>query len=279
MAPRIDPSTRPGTHRPTRFALLSGVFVFCALAVWCRPAAAQAADEAPAEALDMSVIDHVPDLPRSAILRFIGNDLEDWHYTRTRESEEGRLTDRHDPDLPGEAHWQLVSVDGRAPTEDEVRDYEKDRADHSDREQRASRAEMMQVLAPGSVRLLDVSDGVHRYAYRLRSPDGRRERVYQALEGELEVVDDAGGPWVREVRLWNTDVLRPILGVRIDAADLRFEFALRDGWVLPVAVDARWEGEFLMLKDLGTDLRFTLSDFRRVDTPGPAADPESLTLP
>lgn len=263
----------------TRSGMRAAVLLVPVPVLWLLPAPAQPDDAVLSEVLDPSVIDHVPDLPRSAILRFVANDLEDWHYTRTRESEEGSLTDRHDPDLPGEAHWQLVSVDGRAPTEDEVRDYEKDRADHSDREQRASRAEMLQVLAPGSVELLDASGEVHRYAYRLRSPDGKRERVYAALEGELEVVDAAGGPWVREVRLWNTDILRPILGVRIDTADLRFEFAVQDGWVLPVAVEASWDGEFLMLKELGTDLRFTLSDFRRVDTPVADDEGEDLTLP
>lgn len=267
------------TGLTNRSGMRSALLLVPVTALWPGPAPGQPDDAPPAEVLDPSVIDHVPDLPRSAILRFVTNDLEDWHYTRTRESEEGSLTDRHDPDLPGEAHWQLVSVDGRAPTEDEIRDYEKDRADHSDREQRASRAEMLQVLAPGSIEPRGAAGGVYRYAYRLRSPDGKRERIYAALEGELEVVDGASGPWVREVRLWNTDILRPILGVRIDTAELRFEFAVQDGWVLPVVVEANWDGELLMLKDLSTDLRFTLSDFRRVDTPVADDEGEGLTLP
>ncbi len=216
----------------------------------------------------------VPELPRAAIERYARTDLEQWHYLRTRENEEGVVVDRHDPTLPGEAHWQLVSIDGREPTEEERRDYDRERADHSKTDERARSDDVMRMVLPGSVRALDEIDGAQRYRYALRSPDGKKERVFRALQGEFLVEQGQWEPWVREVRIWNTGTLRPWLGVRIDEADLLFKFQVQEGWVLPARVEATWTGELLALKDIGETLRVTLTDFRQVTTqPELAANP------
>jgi hypothetical protein len=208
-----------------------------------------------------------PLLFRDALLFSTATDLEQWHYLRTRHGEERVIVDRHDPTLPGEAHWQLVSIDGREPTEDERREYEKDRADHSDADERANNEDWVKVIAPDSVHLLETEGDARRFGYRMQSPDGRREKLFAGLAGDLLVVDDADPAWIREVRLWNTEILRPALGVRIDAVKLVFRFTRQDDWVVPTELQAQWEGEFLMLKDIGDELRFTLADFRHQDTP------------
>jgi hypothetical protein len=112
----------------------------------------------------------------------------------------------------------------------------------------------------------------------MQSPDGRREKLFAGLEGDLLVVDDARPGWIREVRLWNTETLRPALGVRIDSVKLTFRFTRQDEWVVPTELQARWEGEFLMLKDIGDEIRFTLADFRHRDTP-PEPVMEALPSP
>jgi hypothetical protein len=217
-----------------------------------------------------------PTLFRDALLYSTATDLEQWHYLRTRHGEERVIVDRHDPTQPGEAHWQLVSIDGREPTEDERRDYDKDRADHSDADERANNEDWVKVIVPDSVRLLATEGDARRFGYRMQSPDGRREELFAGLEGDLVVVDDADPAWIREVRLWNTETLRPALGVRIDAVKLIFRFTRQGGWVVPTELQARWEGEFLMLKDIGDELRFTLADFRHRDTP---AEPVMEAIP
>lgn len=229
---------------------------------------AGAAHTAEDEPIDMAAaLAHAPPMPRAAILRYASTDLEQWHYLRTRVSEDGVMIDRHDPTLPGEEHWQLVSIDGREPTDRERRKYERDRADHSDSEERARGEELAQVLAPGSFVFLGEESGDRRYRYALRSPDGKREAVWAGLEGDLLVAPDPEAPWVREARVWNRDTLRPGFGVRIDEARLTFTFRLQEGWVLPDTVEARWAGEFLGLRSLGDTLSFRLEDFRHIGTP------------
>ncbi len=230
------------------------------LAVLClaaSPVQAQSADAADA-------LRHVPELPRDAILRYTRTDLEEWRYLRTWVSEDGVVVDRHDPTRPGEAHWQLVSIDGREPTDRERRDYDRDRADHSDEEERAPSSALARMLEPGSVQPLEAGGAEQRYRYALRSPDGKRERVFRALSGELWVTQETDAPYVREVRLWNHDSFRPMLGVRIDEADVRFEFVVLDGWVLPRTVEARWSGRFLALKAFEKSMSVELTEFERV---------------
>ena len=246
------------------------------------PASAQAGDElatTPREAFIAAARDALSDTPvlfREALLHSTATDLEQWHYLRTRHGEEGVIVDRHDPTLPGEAHWQLVSIDGREPTEEERRDYNKDRADHSDADERANNENWVKVIVPESVELLGNEGDAQRYGYRMQSPDGRREKLFAGIEGDLLVVDDANPAWIREVRLWNRETLRPALGVRIDEVNLVFRFRRQDNWVVPTELQARWAGEFLMLKDISDEVSFTLADFRHRDTP---AEPVMEALP
>lgn len=202
---------------------------------------------------------------RDALRRYAESDLESWHYRRTRISEDGTLEDRHDPSLPGSEHWQLVRIDGRDPTEDEREDYEDDRADHSKPNEKATAAYVSSAIAPGSIRQINDDTGAERYAFALRSPDGKRESTFRKLVGDMVLVDAEDGPWVQTVRVWNAETLRPVIGVRIDEVLLSFSFELLDGVVLPTAVQAEWQGEFLMVKDLDSRIEVTLTDFRRED--------------
>ncbi len=254
------------THWCSGLVILAGLFI---------ATGAQAAQDGELRAAMAEELAHAPELPRNAILRYAETDLEQWHYVRTRISEDGVIVDRHDPTLPGAEHWQLVSIDGREPTERERRDYNKDRADHSDREERARGEELVRVLRPGSITYLGDEGDAQRYGYALRSPDGKREREFAALEGELLIDPDPEAPWVREVRVWNSETLRPYLGVRIDEAELSFTFDRQGDWVLPRSVEARWAGEFLMLRDLGSEIIYTLEDFRHIDQ-APPRTPEAL---
>ncbi|MEM1411975.1 MAG: hypothetical protein AAGH19_06395 [Pseudomonadota bacterium] len=242
------------------------VLLLALLAATAFAAAGASEAESDAEAQRAAMLAHVPELPRAAILRFVETDLARWHYVRTRTSDDGVTIDRHDPTLPREERWQLVSIDGREPTEKELRRYRRDREDAAERDEQERDDELVKVLQPGSIQFLGEENGFQRFSYALQSPDGKREKVYAALEGELLIdPDDGGRPWVREVRVWNRETLRPFIGVRIDDAHMSFTFELKDDWVLPVAVDVRWAGEILALRDVGNAMSYRLEDFRHAD--------------
>lgn len=208
---------------------------------------------------------NAPGQVREAILRYANTDLEEWHYVRTRVTEEGTIVDRHDPTLPGPEHWQLISINGQAPTSDELEEFEDDRADHSDDEEKARTDYVIDVIAPDSIVFKAQLEGAEQYAYELRSPDGKRKNTFQRLTGDMLIQPGDDGAWVRSVRVWNTETLRPVIGVRIDEIMTVFNFELHDGYMLPVAIKAEWRGEFLMLKDISRTVEVSLTDYRRAD--------------
>ena len=77
------------------------------------------------------------------------HDEADWAFTITKVEDGKRTVARHDPELPEDERWVLVSVDGEPPTEEELEEFregqEKRRAaedaeDSEDGEVRAMRA-------------------------------------------------------------------------------------------------------------------------------------------
>ncbi|NRB70812.1 MAG: hypothetical protein HRU51_02730 [Xanthomonadales bacterium] len=216
-------------------------------------------------------------LPRNAILRNAQTDLEQWVYTRSR-LDEGRLdVDEHDPRRPGPEHWRLLSIDGETPNAAELKEYAEWRADHSEAsDDQAGPMDILELLVPGSVRLLGSEGDVHEYGYAMRSPDGKRKKVYAALAGAFTVVPGADTPFVSLLRIWNREPVRPRFGLRINAASLDLAFTEQAGYVLPQRVEVAFEGSFLLVKTLDERFEFTLDNFQRIEPPA-RPDPVSAT--
>jgi len=53
---------------------------------------------------------------------------ENWAYTETQIDSEHVWAGRFGPRRPSRERWQLLTVDHRVPTEDEVEEYRKDKA-------------------------------------------------------------------------------------------------------------------------------------------------------
>ena len=89
----------------------------------------------------------------------------------------------------------------------------------------------------------------------------------QRLRGELRIGDGQGerdpGRVTRKRAKGPLGLRRQLGlrgGVRIDEAVLNFTFDIQGDWVLPKTVEARWAGELLMLKDIGSTLSFRLDE-------------------
>jgi hypothetical protein len=204
----------------------------------------------------------MPDLANSAVERYASTDLEAWYYTRTWVSGDEVVIDRHDPSLPGAEHWQLVSIDGHAPTPAEIEDYESERDSHEDgSDDRFNNADVMKMLAPGTVQLMESDDGSRVYGFQMQSPNGKRKRLYESMQGAIRVVEDERGPLVEMVRVWNVGPIYPALGVRISQASVDFSFATHNGHVLPSGVDVRFQGRAFLVKKLDREFRVRLTDF------------------
>lgn len=212
------------------------------------------------------LLEQTDPLPRKAILRNAQLDLEQWVYTRSRLDEGRLIIDEHDPRRPGPEHWRLLSLDGEPPTAAELEEYAEWRADHSeDSDDQTGPEDILELLLPGSVELLAREGDVLEYGYAMRSPDGKRKKLYAALAGAFTVVPGADSPFVSLLRIWNREPVRPRFGLRINAASLELAFTEQAGYVLPQRVEVAFEGSFLLVKTLNERFEFTLDNFQRID--------------
>ncbi len=208
---------------------------------------------------------HVPERALTAIMRYANTNLEEWHYTREWAYDGEVRIDHHDPSRPGAEHWQLVSIDGRAPTAAEIKEYNEDRDSHEEEsEERFDNEDVLRMLAPGTVKLIGQDGNRLRYGYRMQSPNGKKKRLYRPMLGDLTVVQEGEDSWVEQVRVWNDEPVRPVIGVRISDVAMDFQFTRQGEAVLPAGVDVTFAGKFLLLKNIDRQIQVRLTDFARV---------------
>lgn len=201
---------------------------------------------------------------QDAFQRLAATRMEAWTYTRTLKSDGRTLVDRHDPALPGEEHWQLVSVDGLPPSEEDWREYRDKRANHADdkREGRYSIDDLAAMLKPGSLQLLATQGATRVFSFALQSPDGRREKLFAGLQGEMSLRTDSGQPFIEQLRIWSGQPVSPALGVKVSEFRFAMRFADHGPFVVPVELDLELEGRAFWFKDLGNQYQAAFSDHR-----------------
>ena len=133
-------------------------------------------------------------------------------FERTAHVEGGGKTqvriDRYDPAQP--QPWTLISIDGRAPTADERREYAKTSATTP----APSYARVLPLLAVATK-----VDATHYHVARL--PDGfvRPGALAKHLVADLTVDTSGARPFVRENRVYATEPFRLYLIAKIDKFD------------------------------------------------------------
>jgi hypothetical protein len=99
------------------------------------------------------------ELAQRALERMSEIELNQWSYQRTLVSEDGTRIDHHDPRRAEPEHWQIVSIDGRSPTAEEIEEYNEGRetGDRKEAESKGSR-DIVEMLDPGSLELQSSDD-------------------------------------------------------------------------------------------------------------------------
>ncbi len=159
---------------------------------------------------------------------------QSWAYTETRVNSEGTWVGRFDPRRASDERWQLLSVDGRKPTEEELEDYLEDKNhDHSDDGEKRVDA----MIEPDSVRLID--DAADHWLFGF-VPD--EEEIMGSVDATIRVNKLSGH--LEYIDLRNHETIRPAIGVRISKLITRLSFgpAAEDGPVVPLAAQVEVKG-------------------------------------
>ncbi len=196
-------------------------------------------------------------LARQAI-ETIDWDFEDrWTFTETR-LDDGKLwVGRYDPRQKGNERWQLVSVNGREPTDDEIEDYIDDQGEPDASEKRNVEA----LVKPDTFRLISETD---EYWLLEFVPDENNEELLAHVQATMKIIKD--GTWIAYIDLRSDEPFRPGFGVKMQEFVTAFRFgpATADGPIVPLGIDARVKGRAFLVISFDETEQLSYSDFEYV---------------
>ena len=198
------------------------------------------------------------------------NARERWAFTETASGSDGEFVGRYDPRLPEADRWTLVSIDGRAPTEKESREYaERKRSEHRDDEQEEDR-DIDGMVDPGSLEL--VEETADYWLLRFVPTDDDDEdamgrEVMERMDGTVRIIKD--GRYLEYLDIRNTEPIRPKVGVKMKKFLTRITFgpAVEGGPIVMRSMDVAINlSAFLVVRvDETESVRFSDFEFAADD--------------
>ncbi len=176
----------------------------------------------------------------------IDNDFErDWAYTETSTEEESTYVGRYDP--RSEDPWELLSIDGRKPTDDEARAWRERKGDHRGDRDDDENVEL-KFITPDTITLIEETPEHWLFGFQPKG-DGDDEREIEFMrhiEGRLRVVKD--GHYVQSIDMRNSQPIKPAFSVRINTfvTTLTFGPAADGGPIVPQTIDVHVRGRAML---------------------------------
>ena len=202
----------------------------------------------------------VPPELAAALKSFRADAPRGWSFTQTTAAEGKSMVERCDAAKPEFDRWSLVQQDGRAPTEDELRNY----ADMRSRRSRGGTApNLTDQFDLGS--LENISDTPDRATYRFRLKPGEAgDQTGEFLRATVVVHKPTRT--IESVELGSTGEFHPTLGVKITEMKTTMTYSppADDRPSLPQQVTTRVRGRAFVFKSLDADMSVTFSDYVRV---------------
>jgi hypothetical protein len=179
---------------------------------------------------------------------------EDWAFTETRLVDDAPWVARFDPRKPDGERWTLVSVDGRAPNKEELREFvhDKDEHDSSDSEQRIN------IVGTETLQLVEETDDHWLFDF---VPQEDEIEFVRNVDAVLRIVKD--GHFLESIDIRNHSDLKPGFGTKITTFVVQMQFgpAVDGGPIVPHAMKVRVEGRALLFVGFDETELITYRDF------------------
>ena len=183
---------------------------------------------------------------------------KEWAYTETDIDGETVFVGRFDPRLPEGRRWTLLSVDGRAPTEDEADDYIEDQSDDNSDDG----DEITAMVEPGSLELTEETDEHWLLSFVPVDDDDDSEDITRQLHGTVRIVKD--GPYLAYIDIRNDKAIKPAFGVKISKLVTRLTFgpAIDGGPIVPNSVHVRFRARAFLFIRINEIVTVAYSNFK-----------------
>ena len=176
-----------------------------------------------------------------------------WAYTETQVTSEHVWVGRYDPRRSSSERWQLITVDGRQPTGEELEEYQRDKAhDHS----RDGDDRVNTLVEPDSMRFIEETADYWLFAF---DPD--EEEIMGSVDATMRINKASGHLEYIDIR--NHETIRPAFGVKISKLITRLTFgpALDGGPVVPISTRVDIKGRAYLVVSFDEQEVIRNSDF------------------
>lgn len=196
---------------------------------------------------------------RDALGSFRTEGPKGWSFTQTTVGAGHSRVERYDAAQPDFARWTLLTVDGRAPTDDERREY------HDKLSRRSRGGTAPQLASQLDLQSMEVvADETERATARFRLNPGEADDI-TARFLRATVVFHKPSRTIESLELSSTGPFSPALGVRIVEMNTTLRYSLPEGDRPGLLQHSftRLRGRAFFLKSLDADLTVTFTDYEK----------------
>jgi len=182
---------------------------------------------------------------------------DEWAYTESSLDEGELWIGRYNPRLDEDERWALISVDGREPTEKEVREYVHDRDEHDS----ASDSRTTKIVGSDSLELIEETDDYWLFTF---VPDDEEEAFLESVDAKVKIIK--AGPYVESIDIRNHSDIKPGFGTKLSKLVMRLEFgpATKDGPIVPQSIKTHVTGRALFFIGIDDTEAISHSDSQHV---------------
>lgn len=221
----------------------------------------------PAAALADALTDEYPSALLQEAIAAIDEDYRDhWAFTETAIDSEATVIGRFDPRRGGEDRWQLISVDGRAPTADEAETFRIDKAGEmaadGPADEDEAEAEVGEMVRPDTLSLIEETADYWLFSFVPENDDD--EDFLEMMQGTLRIAKD--GRYLEHINIESSGPFKPAFGVKVHRFLTRLTFgpAVAGGPIVPRSVAFNVKVRAYLLMNVDESGSVTWSDFEYV---------------
>lgn len=186
-----------------------------------------------------------------------------WAFTESSLEDGLDYVGRYDPRRPDGGRWTLLTVDGRAPTDEEVEEYLDDKEDEFQRDDDENDGEADMVDFE-TLELVDETDDHWIFSFVPNGDDHDDESEIEFMEqvtATLKIVRD--GHYLEYIDMHNDKPIRPAFSVRISQFRVRLTFgpAADGGPIVPLSEEVVVRGRAMLLVSFDEQESVRYSDY------------------
>lgn len=211
-------------------------------------------------------------------LEALDADTKQWAFTQTTHRKDKIKIEQYTPGMVGDSSWQLLSLNGEVPTEEQLKKYNEQKStEKKEAESKAAKSskddhsvavKTSDMVKLDTLKVLEENESEWVMSFQPNIADFDAE-VNKNLSGRLHLTKN--GHYVNRMVMDNIDTLSPYFSVKINKFHLSMEFMkVTDNVLVPKQVETIMSGKALFVKNIEEDSQQSFSNYHLVP---PAAAP------